>query len=786
MNPTLALGIVSMFLLIPTLAFADERASDEGAEAADEAAPGEAAEAADDDASDTSTDDTSEGPGPVGGERETDAHQDAFNQRVEPETDARLRLRPVHIIGDRPGDLAFIPGSASVITNDEIRAYAPRDANEILRTQPGVHVVDEEGIGLRVNIGFRGLSPDKSRNVLVLEDGIPVALNPYGEPEMYYSPPIERIESIEIVRGSGSILFGPQTIGGVVNYRTHAPPQEREVRSELRLGSFNYAMANASVGNTVGQVGYLLHAAHRNYTGPRNTNLRSTDVMGRFRLEMDERTSVDLKLNVYDEISNSTYIGLTTPQFETNPRFNFAVYDVLPVRRYGASATIAHLLSDTALLQTTVYGYTISRNWQRQDFDRAPAEGRTYERAFDGQGNRLINPATGPDNGSGIFFRDSTGNRNRSFAVAGIEPRLTLDWSFGNVDNELTTGFRLHYEYADEQRIDGTHGSSRSGVMREDQDRTGHAMAAYALNRFIIADRLRISPGFRFEYLTAKRTIHRQRVDGTPTDLNPAISGRTETIGLIPGVGVAYDLVDDLVAFTGVHRGFAPPRTKDAVTNDGSSLELDAEFSWNYELGLRYAGTFLGGEIAGFLLDFDQQIIAPSESSGVSEAALVNSGETRHLGVELAATVDAAVAAELGFRLPLTLSWTFVDATFRDGWNEDISGNRLPYAPQHLLNANLRIELPVGLSAMVNVNHTSDQFHDRLETEEPSVDGTNGLIEARTLLDARVGYTWAPSGLTFYVSGRNLTDHQYIASRRPQGIQPGAPRLVFAGISGHW
>ncbi|TVQ95490.1 MAG: TonB-dependent receptor, partial [Deltaproteobacteria bacterium] len=141
---------------------------------------------------------------------------------------------------------------------------------------------------------------------------------------------------------------------------------------------------------------------------------------------------------------------------------------------------------------------------------------------------------------------------------------------------------------------------------------------------------------------------------------------------------------------------------------------------------------------------------------------------------------------DLGFRLPLTLTYTFVHAEFGDGWNDDIAGNRLPYAPEHLINANLRFEHPIGLSLMVNVNHTAEQFHDRLETREPTPDGLNGLIEARTLLDARVAYTWAPSGLTLYLSGNNLLDEAYVASRRPQGIQPGAPRLLFAGLSGQW
>ena len=129
----------------------------------------------------------------------------------------------VRVIGSRP-DLQKIPGSGYLVTEKDIARAQPFSVGEMLRRVPGVQVRDEPGGGNRLDISIRGLESGRSRRVLVLEDGIPVALNPYSEPDMYYAPPVERMRGIEVVKGSGSVLFGPQTTGGVINFLTLVPP----------------------------------------------------------------------------------------------------------------------------------------------------------------------------------------------------------------------------------------------------------------------------------------------------------------------------------------------------------------------------------------------------------------------------------------------------------------------------------------------------------------------------------------------------------------------------------
>jgi Fe(3+) dicitrate transport protein len=197
-------------------------------------------------------------------------------------------------------------------------------------------VVEEEGAGLRTNIGVRGLDPDKSRNVLILEDGIPVALGPYGEPEMYYTPSIDRMTGIEVLKGSGSILYGPQTIGGVINYITADPPAESSGFANFSGGHGGHYTGQLGYGNTYGNTGFTVNYLRRQAENLGPTEFTLNDINAKFKFN-SPRSNIMVKLGIYDENSNSTYIGLTQYMYETGnyDYSRIAPDDHLAVRRYS-------------------------------------------------------------------------------------------------------------------------------------------------------------------------------------------------------------------------------------------------------------------------------------------------------------------------------------------------------------------------------------------------------------------------------------------------------------------
>ncbi|HEX9633817.1 MAG TPA: TonB-dependent receptor [Gemmatimonadales bacterium] len=695
-------------------------------------------------------------------------------------------LAGITVIGVGAGSLTRLPGAAHTVDAAQLRLIRPLSGNDVFRTLPGVHVQEEEGLGFRANIGIRGLDPDRSRTVLMLEDGIPVALNPYGEPEMYYTPPIDRMERVEVIKGSGSILFGPQTVGGVVNYVTADPPAQPEGRLELVGGSGTFLKGRLAYGGTWSGAGFALTALRRQADDLRGLNFGQTDVTLKSALHVSPRSALGLKVGVYDESSNATYVGLTDSMFRANPDFYPGADDLLAIRRYTASLSHDVGVGEPVGLRTTAYAYQTSRDWSRQDYRYTPS-------------------------GNAIEFLGTTGNRNRRFEVGGIESRVRLASGLG----ELEGGVRAHYERARDQHINGGTATARTGEIRDDEVRTGHALAAFVQHRFQAGPRVRVTPGIRLEYFAHERHILRTRVRREVLDENGDVIGTTrlpedvdlrsrdDMVEVIPGIGASWFVGSAATVFAGVHRGFAPPRVKDAFVLEDPvlppeqqpgvpvSLELDAERSWNMEVGTRTQPLYgVRFDVTGFWLEFSNQIVEPSLSAGsVAQAALANQGATRHRGVEASLGVDWGAVAGWGFTLRTDVGYTFADARFsrerllvQAGDTVDIEGNRLPYAPRHLLTLAGTLGFRNGLQLRVDGLRASDQFADNFETREGTPNGRNGLIPSYAVWNASATWDLPRTPVSVVASVKNLLGREYISSRRPEGIKPGLPRHIQAGI----
>lgn len=700
-------------------------------------------------------------------------------------SDVAVNLVGIEVVGAPADALARLPGSAAVVSAHELRLRQPLSANEVLRSVAGVHVQEEEGAGLRANVGIRGLDPDRSRTLLVLEDGVPVALAPYGEPEMYYTPPVDRMERLELVKGSGSILFGPQTIGGVLNYVTADAPSIPSGSVLFQRGDHRTRVVQANYGGTWrsvrGTLG-LLDKGARDLAGLRY-DVR--DVTGKVGV----RTGVGdfgFKASYYDETSNATYVGLTEAMFRADPYQHPAPDDRLDIRREAATISHEAALGPGANARTSLYAYHTVRNWRRQNYGFA-ADSSTH------------------------LFQGTTGNRDREFHVVGIEPRLRTTWTAMGLTGDLEAGVRAHYERARDMHIDGATATASTGVVRDDEVRHGKAFAVFAQNRFFITGDWHVTPGVRLERFSYERNILRTRVrrqtesgsTRAPEDVN--LEARDNLTELIPGIGTAWTPSGRVTVFAGVHRGFAPPRVKDALVYPDpgvpegeqvpqlQTLHLDAERSVNYEIGARLSPRpFITFEATGFLLDFTNQIIAPSLSAGaVAQVLLANQGATRHNGVEGALTLDIAKALEQPFGLSARLAATRVNAEFsRDryirapsGDTVNVRGNRLPYAPRLTASGSLTFSTRTGQELRVDATHVGEQFADNFETATPSLTGLVGLIAAHRVWDLS-GRSRLPllHDATVSMSVKNLLGSRYIASRRPEGIKAGVQRTMFVGL----
>ena len=707
--------------------------------------------------------------------------------------DSTIMMPSVEILGNKGGSFKDIPGSLTRIEPYEIQRLQSVSGNEVMRQSPGIHVVDEEGLGLRTNIGIRGLDPDRSRTVLMLEDGVPVALGPYGEPEMYYTPAIERMDAVEILKGSGSLLYGPQTIGGVINYRTMDPPEKLAgvIRSTTGPGGFFSFFAGA--GNTYGTSGLQFNFLRKQSDALGTNKLRLNDFSMKWKLKTGEHSKMGVKLGIYDEWSNATYIGITQAMYDQgeNDFSVLAPYDRLNIRRYSASLQYDKDFSDHIQLSWITFAYTTERNWQRQDF--------AYN-SFDTTGALNPKPAdysgiTWGDEtiaGGALYMRNSTGNRNRSFFVVGSEPRLQIAIKTGKLQHHSTVGIRYLREQAFEQRINGTQPDASSGALVEDEIRTGNGYSAFIQDRLTIGHQISITGGIRFERFDYERDIRRNKfvVNGVNEIRDTMLIAENSIIAWIPGIGVNLQLAKETHLFAGVHRGFAPPRIKDAISSTGTAYALDAEWSWNYEIGIRTSPfPCLDLELTGYTMDFENQIIPVSESSGGIGTGLVNGGSTLHKGVEMAVTFRSQDWKSTRYHLEIQMSGAHNVSTFNtdrfisvDDERVNINGNATPYAPRWQASGGLYFNTPFHLQISAQFHHTGSQFADQLNTVDPTADGRIGKLQAFQTFDAGIKYRMEKQRLSVRACMKNLTDERYITSRRPQGIRVGLPRMLFVGL----
>lgn len=170
--------------------------------------------------------------------------------------DAVLEIQPIamsrlEIISDATAPYQKLPGAATVMGMQTIKLVNPLGTQEMLEHIPGINGFSDDGIGnSRISIGIRGLNPRRSSRALILEDGVPIQPALYVYPNMYYNPPAERIDRLEVIKGSGAINFGPQTMGGVINYFTRRPRSEFGGTFKMTAGENGFASIFSEFGGS--------------------------------------------------------------------------------------------------------------------------------------------------------------------------------------------------------------------------------------------------------------------------------------------------------------------------------------------------------------------------------------------------------------------------------------------------------------------------------------------------------------------------------------------------------
>ncbi|MEY3747423.1 MAG: hypothetical protein RL194_882 [Pseudomonadota bacterium] len=655
---------------------------------------------------------------------------------------AEIQLPRIDVIGEQENAVAKQPGSVAIITEEELQLQQPLSVQDALKSVPGVVIREEEGYGFIPNIGMRGLNPNRSQKLLVLEDGVPIAPGLFLANESYYSPRIERMQSIEVLKGAASLRYGPTTIGGVINYKTKDP--EDGVRVTAKAGTHGYQLFGFDAGGTSPSneavAGISIVTAKGD--GFRDNEFDMTDVVLKGGMQLTDNQWISAKFTYYDNEVNTSYVGLRPNEYRRNPDKNPAPNDYFITDRKSFDVNHEWEINDSVRLNTLLYWAELQRDYWRRDVASRTADGTTFVAC--GGANYCMS------------------GRNRNFEMMGIDSRLFITHNTFGIKNETEIGIRLHSDELRNQTVRSkTNPNARSGDLTGDETQKADGVALFVQNRFELTDKIAVTPGLRVESYDQKRTNEISKV-----------SGKTNNTEVMPGVGMTWQIVPEAQLFAGAFRGFSPAMVATAISSDGVDQQLDAERSTNYEVGVRGSLQRLSYEATYFRMDFDNQIVNQSLSGGINQA---NGGKTLNEGLELGLAYDLTG----GWSVDGNATW-LPTAEFRnDSLGPD--GNRLPYAPKFTSNLNLNYKIG-DFRTTLGAYYVSEQYVDAANTKAESTDGTKGEIDAYTVFNLSAFYDinkhWSVFGTV-----RNLADRKYITSRNPDGIFPGAERNAEIGAS---
>jgi len=683
-----------------------------------------------------------------------------------------------HIHAGKKTDNIVLDRLLPKIANDNYR--------QALITTPGL-ILSEETNPL-VSIGYRGYNPHRTQYFQVLQNGFPIHADMFGYPEAYYTPPLDAVERIEVVRGGAALMYGPQP-AGAINFVMKRPPLDTpfSLTSINTVGSFNTYTNFSMIGGTVGDFGYLGWYNHRESDGFREANsdyfLNAWNATLAYGAATDARTF--LMFDFYDETHGEPG-GLTLSDgpdavnYTEDRNGTSRFFDRFRLSRYAVM-----LLHENDVSEDTFVSFRAWWNYYRR-----------YSRRQRGGGFGTL--PTGPAS-------ETNSIQTQTFYTWGVEPRVRHHYELFGQEHTFTGGMMLYHTTSPRIDARGDSPTAMRGPIRTQSNRQTWYYSIFAENRFTWGP-LSVTPGVRLEnYWLGVKELRNvaKSADGVP------LANETEyRFAPLFGIGAELELARQVQLYGNVSTAYRPPIFTEAITTSPEEVvagNLDASYVWNYELGFRGSPTtWANWDTSVWVVDFADQIgsvVGPGDTTVIE-----NSGRSVTWGWDLAVEMDLIGLADAIWNpapaeapaplakggkqvkevvVPPHTSWTdtygsltvfnaltLMGGEFVSGPNQ---GNVPQYTPDYLYRLgivyNWRDRIKVGLtSTFVGSSFaTNDESPQRFI---PAYDVWDLTVEAKVYED----YVSIIGGVN------NLFDRDYYSRIRSSGIDPAYPRNWYAGV----
>ena len=697
----------------------------------------------------------------------------------------------IHQMPQVAGTTIYAAKKSALILMDNVHGnISTNTMRQVMAKVPGINIWESESSGIQINISSRGLSPNRSWEFNVRQNGYDLAADPYGYPEAYYNPQLQSVKRIEIVRGHGSLQYGPQ-VGGMVNYiLKNGSEFTKPIQAETSqtAGSFGLIDTYAGVGGRNNKFHYYTFFDHRSGSGYRqNNNYTSTTGSGSLHYVVNNKLTIGTEFT-HAKIISQQPGGLTDSEFEKDATQSFRNRNWL-----GLTWQMFEAHADLKLTSLTRFNFKLFNvTGQRSSIGFIPSGGILIA--------DTVNTNTGNFNPRTI---DTDHYNNIGFEARGI-----THLSLGRLSNTISSGIRLYH--GSTRRLRGGIGSEGSDAdFNPSFNNNWHAQlnyysrnaALFAEDLITLNEKLFIIPGIRLEILNAEASGY----NGFQNDLPIPIQNLQRTRKfLLSGIGVEYALTPNTKIYFNSTQSFRPVLFADltaAPTTDVINPSMKDAQAVNTDLGYRgNAGEFLIFDISAFQLNYKNRIgtIKQQREDGSFYNYRTNIGNSTSRGIEAFAELRIAQLKSksvLTGNIKVFISGSLMDARYGDFKLISLSNNslvesnlrnkKIEYAPGEILRTGISVDYK-KLTTAFQLSHTGAVYSDANNTTTPTANGQNGRIPSYSLLD------WSASiklmqGLTLRGGINNLTNEKYFTRRSGgypgPGLLPGDGRNYFVSLN---
>jgi Fe(3+) dicitrate transport protein len=682
---------------------------------------------------------------------------------------------------DVEGTIIFATKKNDVIRPGETDAdLSTNSTRQLFQKVPGIMIWENDGSGIQTGIATRGLSPNRSWEFNMRQNGSDMSAEAFGYPESYYTPPTEGVGRIEVVRGAGSLQYGSQ-FGGMVNYVMKERIEGKKIgfESYQTFGSYGLFNTYNAIGGEMKGFSYYGFIHHRNADGWRqNADYSSRTAFFSAKMQLTDRFSMGLQYTHTNYLSQQPG-GLTDSLFEVDPS--------LSLRNRNWFSAPWNIFQFTST-------FDVTKNLK--------LDLRVFSTIAERNSVGFTKSITTPD----IISNTTSAYSNRQidrdwYSNAGTELRAAQKFMLFEQEQTLSLGIRAYKGQTDrKQKAIGSTGTDydlrivqlNNGMEYEKELLLNTSnQAFFAEQLFKVGKRLKFVPGVRYELIQSNvngriNTSNTGEIDGN--SMNRAV--------LLFGLGGEFKINEKTNIYSNFSQGYRPvtySQLTPSATTDVVDPNLKDASGYNFDAGIRgKLKDFITLDMNFFRLVYNNRIGTLSQNG---TNFITNIGSSISQGVESFIEADVFAlcnAKQKRMCLKIHVNYTFTNALYTS-WNnpaiaEDpakaIEGKHVEYAPKHIFRGGINFTHK-RFYAFFQSNFVDQVFTNAENTIEPNSTATAGILNAYLVHDAGLGVKISEN-YSMKAGINNLTDSHY-ATRRSggypgPGILPGNGRTAFLTI----